>query len=349
VTSTVTVDAEMVALVVVRDGRLPAGASEVAAEASGRVVVAGTGARAAASGFGGAITAWWSESGTGAAGLVSRLAPALTRTRLVILPASPDGRDLAPRLAAVMGRPLLAGAVSCSLVDGLPRADLLRVDGRTVLPAGCAEPAVATLLPGSREPLPAAGSGSPADVLPLHPLEGVEAPDALADGLADGLADAETVALIEPEPATMDLSEARRVVAGGAGLVRPGASPREARAVFALLRDVAAALGASAGATRVVTDAGWMAYERQIGTTGVSVDPDLYIAFGVSGASQHVGGVGSPDLTISVNTDPSCPMTSMADLGLVADAASLVVELARRLAVPLPDGLPDELTAVVPR
>ena len=90
---------------------------------------------------------------------------------------------------------------------------------------------------------------------------------------------------------------------------------------------------ASAGATRVATDAGWTGYERQIGTTGVTIDPELYIAFGVSGAAQHVGGLGTPRHIVSVNTDPSCPMTAMADLGLVTDARGLLVELGRRFGV----------------
>ena len=71
----------------------------------------------------------------------------------------------------------------------------------------------------------------------------------------------------------------------------------------------------------MVTDAGWTGHERQIGTTGVAIDPDLYVAFGVSGAVQHTGGLGTPRHIVSVNTDPSCPMTAMADLALVADAA----------------------------
>ena len=83
---------------------------------------------------------------------------------------------------------------------------------------------------------------------------------------------------------------------------------------------MAAALGASAGATRVVTDAGWIGAERQIGTTGVSIDPDLYVAFGVSGATQHTSGLGTPRHIVSINTDPSCPMTAMANLGLIGDA-----------------------------
>ena len=117
---------------------------------------------------------------------------------------------------------------------------------------------------------------------------------------------------------------------GGAGLVPADA---DGAAMMRLLADVGAALGASAGATRVVTDAGWMSYDRQIGTTGVSVNPELYIAFGISGAAQHVGGLGTPGHVVSVNTDPSCPMTAMADLGIVADAPAVLSELARRLGV----------------
>ena len=130
----------------------------------------------------------------------------------------------------------------------------------------------------------------------------------------------------------MDLGEATRVVAGGAGLVA-GLDDHRATGVFTLLGAVAAALGGSAGATRVATDAGWTGYERQIGTTGVTVDPDLYVALGVSGAVQHTGGLGAPRHVVSVNTDPSCPMTAMADLGLVTDAGALLAELARRLGV----------------
>jgi electron transfer flavoprotein alpha subunit len=112
--------------------------------------------------------------------------------------------------------------------------------------------------------------------------------------------------------------------------------------VFELLGAVAAALGASAGATRVATDAGWTGYERQIGTTGVTIDPELYVALGVSGATQHIGGIGAPRHIISVNTDPSSPMTAMADLGLVTDARALLVELACRFGVEVPDGpVPD--------
>jgi electron transfer flavoprotein alpha subunit len=117
----------------------------------------------------------------------------------------------------------------------------------------------------------------------------------------------------------MDLAEASRIVAGGAGL--------ESAERFEQLAAVAAALGASVGATRVVTDRGWLAHERQIGTTGVVVDPRLYVAFGISGAVQHTSGLGDPEHVISVNTDPHCPMMQLADLAIVSDANAVLDEL----------------------
>jgi electron transfer flavoprotein alpha subunit len=315
-----------VAVVVCRDGRLPAGTGEAVAEARGAVVLAGSGTGPAAASLQGAADVWLCDTTPAPAGLAAILAPILSPTSLVLLPASPDGRDLAPRLSAQLERPLLAGAVRVELVRQPPygiHAELLRADGRVVVPVDCDGPAVATIWPGARNPgLERSAPRMTRIDLPLASPE---------------TADAETVALLEPDPATMDLSEAVRVLGGGAGLVPRGASDDQARAILDLLTAVAAALGASAGATRVVTDAGWMSYNRQIGTTGVTVNPDLYVAFGVSGASQHVGGLGAPDHIVSVNTDPSCPMTGMANLGVVGDAGGILLNLAGRLGVPVPD------------
>ncbi|WP_238435892.1 mycofactocin-associated electron transfer flavoprotein alpha subunit [Frankia sp. AgB1.9] len=337
-----------VALVVARGGAVPPGGPEAAAEAGGRVLVIGSGAGEAAealhraTGGGPATEVWWADTGPGlrAGALAASLAPVLANADLVVLPASADGRDLAPRLAAALDVPLLAGAGAARLgADGEIVAELSRVDGRLLVTATCAAPAVATLLPGARSV-----HGVPTDpvaaAIPAQPDGG---PTAIAlPAPPAALVDVEVLEVLEPDPATMDLGEARRVLGGGAGLVaRTGALAAVApAAAFELLAGVAAALGASAGATRVVTDAGWMSYDRQIGTTGVTLDPELYLAFGVSGASQHTGGLGAPGHVVSINTDPSCPMTSMADLGLVTDAGGLLVELARRLGVPLPAGVP---------
>ena len=117
----------------------------------------------------------------------------------------------------------------------------------------------------------------------------------------------------------MDLTEAATIVGGGAGL--------DAEERFVQLDTFAGRIGGVMGATRVITDRGWVHHDRQIGTTGVVVDPTLYLSFGVSGAVQHTSGLGAPDHIISVNTDPHCPMMAMSDLAIVSDANETLVEL----------------------
>src|SRR5271165_2394146 len=300
------------AVIVARDGELPAGADETVAEAGGAALVLGSGTRQAAGLLDAASRVWlleWTSVVPGA--VAAALAPVLSGVPMVLLPASPDGRDLAPRLAVVLGRALLAGAVRCTPDE----VELTRLDDRLSLRVAVDGPVVVTLRPGT--------PGGPG---PAGAAEVTELPAAAPEAGCD----AESIEVLQPEPSTMDLAEAHRIVGGGAGLVPPGTDGLE---VMRLLADVAGALGASAGATRVVTDAGWMSYGRQIGTTGVTVNPELYVAFGISGAAQHVGGLGAPEHVVSVNTDPSCPMTLMADLGIVADAPAVLAELAERLGV----------------
>ncbi len=310
---------ESLAVLVARDGRLPGGAADAASEAGRRAVVVGTGAADAAAAL--AADAWWWDPGSwlGPAALGAALGIALADAGTLVLPASPDGRDLAPRLSAQMGRPLLAEALCVRVGAEGCHAELLRVEGRVLVPVSSAGPAVATLVVQRPVQEVATSAGEP------HPW--TPAPVA-----AVGVADTETLSVVEPDPATMDLRDARRIVAGGAGLAA-GLDDSEAKQIFELLGRVAARLNASAGATRVATDAGWTGYERQIGTTGVGVDPELYVALGISGATQHTAGLGSPAHVVSVNTDPSCPMTAMANLGVVADAREVLRSLASRLGV----------------
>jgi len=316
---TIPADVRTMAVVVVRYGQLPAGAVETVAEADGAALVVGSGTSKAADGLDSASRIWLLEApSAGPAALASTLAPALAAVDMILLPTSPDGRDLAPRLAAILGRPLLAGAVRCEPGE----VEVTRLDDRLSVRVGVDGPVLVTLLPGRR------GTPEPAE----RDLESTT-PQVNVLSLAaarETSRDAESVEVLQPEPGVVDLAEARRIVGGGAGLVPAGA---DGAAVMRLLAAVGAALGASAGATRVVTDAGWMSYDRQIGTTGVSVNPELYIALGISGAAQHIGGLGTPDHVVSVNTDPSCPMTAMADLGIVADAPAVLTELAKRLGV----------------
>lgn len=319
---TIPADVKVMAVVVVRDGQLPAGAAETVAEAGGAALVVGSGTGKAADELTGDSRVWVAEvPSAGPAALAGTLAPALAGVDMILLPASPDGRDLAPRLAMLLGRPLLAGAVHCAPGE----VELTRLDDRLSVRVAVDEQVLVTLVPGRRG-TPAAVEGAPqVNVLSLTAARGAGR-------------DAESAEVLQPEPTVADLAEASRIVVGGGGLVPGGA---DGAAVMRLLVDVGAALGASAGATRVVTDAGWMGYDRQIGTTGVSVNPELYVAFGVSGAAQHVGGLGARAHVVSVNTDPSCPMTAMADLGIVADAPAVLRELAGRLGVTGPEGADD--------
>jgi electron transfer flavoprotein alpha subunit len=329
---------KVLAVIVAREGRLPAGAVETAAEAHDALVV-GTGASDAAAALIEVRRVWWFETTGGfrPAALAAQLAPLLGAVTLTLMPASPDGRDLAPRVAATLDRPLVAGAIRAEVLDRTSsagvrgvRATVSRLDDRVLVPLEVEGPAVATLVPGSRAV--AADTGQP-EVEPLGnlPQENTDR-GSIAEAVA---ADPNVVAELEPDLHTMDLADASRVIAGGAGLAT-GVGDREATAVFTLLGEVAAALGGSAGATRVATDAGWTEYTRQIGTTGVTIDPDLYVAFGISGATQHVAGLGNPRHVVSVNTDPSAPMTATADLGVITDARALLVELAIRAGLEVP-------------
>jgi electron transfer flavoprotein alpha subunit len=306
----------VIAVIVVRDGVLPLGADATVAEAGGRALLVGTGVKDAAGELGALKNGLLAENGPFAPGRwAAQLAGELAAFDQVLLPASPDGRDLAPRLAAELRRPLFPGAVRVTA----DRVELSRWDSRVTvaLPAGA--PFVATLQPDARggvEPDPDAGSTD----LPAR-CTAITLPDRTAR-------DVEVVEVLDPEPGSVDLAEAPRIFGAGAGL---GHGELDGPSAVELLGSVASALGASLGATRVVTDAGWTGYHRQIGTTGVVVAPELYVAFGVSGAAQHIGGLRGPAHVVSVNTDPSCPMTAMAELGIVADAQSVLVELARLL------------------
>lgn len=335
---------EVLAVVVARDGRLPPGAGDAAAEAGGSVVLAGGGVAKAAASLPNATDVWLVESPTSSKAVFDAVRPVLEGVRLVVLPASADGRDLGAILCHEMGWPLLAGSVSANLeADGdVVRAELLRADGQVVVPAATRAPAVVTLWPRPAGAQVGAQGGAQGGPARLHRVPD-STPDAEDPPREEG-ASAEVQGslggtLVEPDPATMDLADARRILAGGAGLTSRIAGDGQPVAAFELLSAVAAAIGGTAGVTRVVSDAGWMPHDRQIGTTGVTVNPDLYVAFGVSGASQHVGGIEGAQHVVSVNTDPFCPMTRMADLGLVADAPAVLAELARRLGVTIPAGL----------
>ena len=304
----------MIAVVVVRDGRLPSGGDEAVAECEGRALLIGRDCASAAAELAGVSTSVdVIEAGDFRPAAWARaLAPLLEHEAVVVLPASPDGRDLAPRLAALLGRPLHAGATSVNA----HRVELARQGGLQIHETTPAPTFVATLQPGVRGVAARTGAPPPA----VHELTNLLLHDT---GDTEVLRDAEVLEVQPPDPATIDLAEAPRILGGGAGLDGPERMAQLAR--------LGTALGASVGATRVLTDRGWAPHERQIGTTGVVVEPRLYLAFGVSGAVQHTSGLGTPEHVVSVNTDGHCPMMQIADLAIVADANETLDELERLL------------------
>ncbi|CAB4881962.1 unannotated protein [freshwater metagenome] len=302
----------MLAVVPVREGVLPAGGLEAIAECAGNVVLIGSNVAAAGAEMVGTATRIrMLEAGAFAPARWARLLAAhVADDNQVVLPGSPDGRDLAPRLAVELQRDLWAGAISIAP----HRIELARHGGLIINEVVPGSAFVATLQPGVRGVEPGGPAVMPAPtMLSSNPAEGDEPLPV----------DASVIEVLPPDVATMDLAESPRILGGGAGLSSAGA--------FADLAAVAEHLDASTGATRVITDRGWISHERQIGTTGVVVDPQLYIAFGISGAVQHTSGLGQPEHIISVNTDPHCPMMQLADLAIVCDANAVVTELLHRL------------------
>lgn len=223
---------------------------------------------------------------------------------LLFLPLSTHTRELAPRLAAHFGSGLAADCIAVSVEGGdflFKRPIYAGKAFETVALHG--KPAVATLRPNNF-------AAQPAD-------DGRSAETALLDGAASG----EDLHLIVKEAVAaakdkVPLTEATIIVSGGRGMKGPEH--------YSLLDELAATLGAAVGASRAAVDAGWRPHADQVGQTGKTVSPVLYIACGISGAIQHLAGMSSSRFIVAVNKDPEAPIFKVADYGIVGDLFEVV-------------------------
>jgi len=240
---------------------------------------------------------------------VAERAVAAAEAAVVLLAATSMGKDLAPRLAARLRTAAISDAVEVACDPDLTiRARRPVFSGKAIATVAIpsARPAVVSLRPNVF-PVPEPSPGATAEVVELV------CPVTAADVRAA------CVRLETPAEQELDVAEASMIVSGGRGLKDP--------ANFALVRDLADALGAAVGASRAVVDAGWIPHSHQVGQTGKVVSPNLYIAVGISGAIQHLAGMSSSRRIVAINKDPEAPIFKVADYGIVGDLFEVVPRL----------------------
>lgn len=232
------------------------------------------------------------------------------RPSLVLFGMTNDGRDVASRLGARLGAPLIANATDVGQKDG-GWAVVTPVFGGTTLvttvPKG--QPALVLVRPKAFSAEPKGGGAAQVEQVAVA---------------VDSNRPVARVLKREREQASGPrLEDATIIVSGGRGLGAPEN--------FKILDELAAELGAAVGASRAVVDAGWKPYSFQIGQTGKTVKPAVYLAFGISGAMQHTVGMKGARTIIAVNKDPEAPIFKIADLGVVGDVHKIVPQLTQEI------------------
>ena len=227
----------------------------------------------------------------------------------VVFAASATGKDLAPRVAARLGRPLAQDVTDLAVEGGAVTVIRPVYAGKALLKLKITgTPAVISLRPSVFTPVerPKAGAQETAPV--------------------GGTAGRVVVKQVKAaEAGTLDVAEAPIIVSGGRGLKEP--------ANFKVLEALAAAFAgrAAVGASRAVVDAGWRPHAEQVGQTGKTVSPTLYVAVGISGAIQHLAGMRTSKVIVAINKDKDAPIFKVADYGIVGDLFEVVPKLTEEI------------------
>jgi electron transfer flavoprotein alpha subunit len=221
--------------------------------------------------------------------------------RLVLFGATLVGRDLGARTAAKLGWAYAADCTDLVMKDGAAEAKRPMYAGKIRATVKVPLPAVVTIRPGAWT-LPAGATAPNVSEIPA--------------GAEDARLKFDRFEATATGGKRVSLAEARAIVSAGRGMKGPEN--------WKLVEELADALGAAVGASRAVTDAGWRPNEEQVGQTGKTVTPDLYVALGISGAIQHLAGMTSSKVIVAVNKDPDADIFKIADYGVVGDLFEFV-------------------------
>ncbi len=222
-----------------------------------------------------------------------------------------DGRDVAGRLSARLDTPVITNVTELAVADGALVGIEPIFGGTTNVHTrfAAAGPQLLLIRPKSFQATPVGGAPAPVVELPA------------ADCGASGAA--RVVGSHAEQSTGPKLDEAAVVVSGGRGLGEAGK--------YEMIEQLAGLLGGAAGASRAIVDAGWVPYSQQVGQTGKVVKPDVYIACGISGATQHLVGMKNSRNIVAVNKDPEAPIFGVADLGIVGDVHQILPRLIEAL------------------